>query len=124
MCLMDWRLGRHVRAISSTLISNGLGIAVLPANRQRVGVTFWADENLGSVIPIPNNGGQNPSPPAAPGVAIPTHLMLTTHGDLVMQSINVQCSAQTPSVVYITEYLMTEEALAKADKYLEREGFA
>lgn len=121
MCFMDWRIGRLIRTIDLSQDSDATGIISIPADRNRVGITFAPDVS-GSVyeIGLDQSGAVTKIFSLSPSASA-LHFTLATHGDLPTHKFLLQNT--TPGVTHfgVWTYIAPEWLIALGLKQLEDE---
>lgn len=124
MCLGDWRLGRMVRAVGRTAVTNaGTGLLTIPGNPQRVALSLGGTA-AGDNIFLQQIGSDVINQTLVVNGTVPLwHISLLTHGDLPTKALTIFQSGVAGSNVSWIEYYMDENVLAKAQDWLIKEGF-
>lgn len=120
MCVQDWRIGRLIRAQSSSTVLGVGQTLTIPSNKQRVGITFDFNDQItaiGSFIEVRVDGNQFTILWSVKPII---HWTVATHGDLSMREISFTTVA-TGATMGVIEYFLPEEFLTAGLEEFKKE---
>lgn len=110
MIVDDYRLARFVRSVESILALAAGGTAVVPANKDRIGIRFVGIPAAPGIKIRTNDATGTPIANTVSGSAT-SEFTILTHGDLVQKQMHVTNGSVALQTIGVVEMILPESWL-------------